>query len=55
MFLDKQADMKNKYTYLILTIALLITIYGVVSGKFFFLFIFLPLGLGLFSRKKKDD
>ncbi|MBO3099173.1 hypothetical protein [Gelidibacter pelagius] len=47
--------MKTKYVWILLTIAALITIYGVLSGKFFFLFFMLPLGFGLFKRKDKDE
>ncbi|HUH27298.1 hypothetical protein [Gelidibacter sp.] len=47
--------MKTKYVWILLTIAALITFYGVLSGKFFFLFFMLPLGFGLFKRKGKED
>ncbi|WP_190246311.1 hypothetical protein [Gelidibacter gilvus] len=47
--------MKTKYVWILLTVAALITIYGVLSGKFFFLFFMLPLGFGLFKRKDKED
>ncbi|MBA6153174.1 hypothetical protein [Gelidibacter maritimus] len=47
--------MKTKYVWILLTIAALITIYGVLSGKFFFLFLMLPFGFGLFRRNDKDE
>ena len=47
--------MKTKYVWILLTVAALITIYGVLSGKYFFLFFMLPLGFGLFKRKDKED
>jgi hypothetical protein len=47
--------MKTKYVWILLTIAAALTIYGVISGKFFFLFFMLPLGFGFFKRKNKDD
>ena len=47
--------MKKKYVWLLLTIAAIITIYGVLSGKFFFLFLMLPLSFGLFKKNEKDD
>lgn len=46
--------MKTKYVWILLTIAAAITIYGVISEKFLFLFLMLPLGFGLF-REKDDD
>ncbi|WP_027125892.1 hypothetical protein [Gelidibacter mesophilus] len=47
--------MNTKHIWILLTIAAIITIYGVLSGKFFFLFFMFPLGFGLFKRKNKDD
>ncbi|WP_157503095.1 MULTISPECIES: hypothetical protein [Mangrovimonas] len=47
--------MKTKHLYILLGIALLITLYGVISGKFFFLFLILPFGFGFFNRKKDDE
>lgn len=47
--------MKRKYVWILLTIAALITIYGVLSGKFFFLFLMLPFGFGWFNKKNKND
>ena len=46
--------MKSKnYLPILLTIGLLITIYGLVTGHFFFLFLVIPLGF-LFIRNKKE-
>jgi len=46
--------MKSKnYLPILLTIGLLITIYGLVTGRFFILFLILPLGF-LFNRNKKE-
>ena len=47
--------MKTRYLWILLTIAVAITIYGVISGKFFFLFLMLPFGFGFFRRNKKDE
>ncbi|TVZ57942.1 hypothetical protein NA63_0434 [Flavobacteriaceae bacterium MAR_2010_105] len=47
--------MKEKHIYILLTIALLITIYGLVTGQFFFLLILFPFGFGWFKRKKSDE
>ncbi len=47
--------MKPKYLYIILGIALLITLLGLITGKFFFLFLILPFGFGIFKRNKDDD
>ncbi|WP_233357677.1 hypothetical protein [Haloflavibacter putidus] len=41
-----------KLSYLLYIIAALITIYGLVTGQFFFLLFVFPLGL--FSWNKKD-
>ena len=46
--------MKSKnYLPIILTVGLLITVYGLVTGRFFFLFLIIPLGF-LFKLNKKD-
>ncbi|MCL8007159.1 hypothetical protein [Gelidibacter japonicus] len=47
--------MKTQYVWILLTIAALITIYGVITGKYFFLFLMLPFGFGIFKRKDKDE
>lgn len=47
--------MKPKYLYLILGIALLITLLGFITKKFFFLFLILPFGFGIFKRNEDDD
>ena len=44
----------NSLNSLILIIAAAITIFGLVTGKFLFLFIWLPLGF-LFRKKKSED
>jgi len=43
----------KNYLPLLLIIGLLITIFGLVTGQFFFLFLVIPLGF-LFRRKKKE-
>ena len=46
--------MKSKnYLPLLLIIGLLITIFGLVTGRFFFLFLVIPLGF-LFRSNKKE-
>jgi len=46
--------MKPKdYLPLLLIIGLLITAYGLITGRFFFLFLILPLGF-LFRGNKKE-
>ncbi|HXJ99979.1 MAG TPA: hypothetical protein VNJ50_14090 [Gelidibacter sp.] len=47
--------MQTKYVWILLTIAAAITIYGVITGKFFFLFLMLPFGFGIFKRKDKNE
>lgn len=47
--------MKTKYVWILLTIAAIITIYGVISGQYLFLFLMFPLGFGLFKKKDKDE
>ncbi|WP_188442507.1 hypothetical protein [Planktosalinus lacus] len=41
---------KTVLIYILMVIAALITIYGLVTGKFLFLLVLIPLGL-LFSKK----
>jgi len=47
--------MRRKYIWTLLTIAALITIYGIVTKKFFFLFFMIPLGFGLFGNKNNEE
>lgn len=47
--------MKKHYMYILFGIAGLITIYGLVTGKFFFLILLFPLGFGLFKKNKDHD
>ncbi|HEX9826131.1 MAG TPA: hypothetical protein VGA80_05995 [Flavobacteriaceae bacterium] len=42
----------KNYITLLLIAGLLITVYGLVTGRFFFLFLVIPLGF-LFRGKKK--
>lgn len=44
--------MKPKYLYTVLSISLLITLIGLVTGKYFFLFLIIPFGFGLFKKDK---
>lgn len=46
--------MKPKYLYPVLGIALIITIMGLVTGKFFFLLLILPISFGLFKKDKNS-
>lgn len=46
--------MKSGYKIALMLIAAAITIFGFITGKFLFLFIWLPLGF-LFSNKKEAD
>ncbi|HNP67011.1 MAG TPA: hypothetical protein PKH16_03815 [Aequorivita sp.] len=46
--------MSKNTKILLMVIAALITIIGFVTGKFLFLFIWLPLGF-LFKKKEKED
>lgn len=47
--------MKQQYMYLIFVIAGLITVYGLITGKFLFLLLMLPLGFGLFKKKDNEE
>jgi len=51
--------MNNKCIPYILIISLIVTAIGLITGKFIFLFLILPLGFGLFkgnsSKKKNHD
>lgn len=44
----------NKTLWIFLLIGLAITVIGLVTGKFLFIFILLPLGF-LFNKKKNKD
>lgn len=44
--------MNTKWSYVFMIIAAIITIVGLVTGKFFFFLIWLPLG---FLFKKKEE
>jgi|TARA_R110002020_G_scaffold111085_10_gene256565 hypothetical protein len=46
--------MNKNIKILLMIVAALITIIGFVTGKFLFLFIWLPLGF-LFKKKEKED
>jgi len=43
----------KKYLIPIMIACLVITIYGLITGRFFFLFLIIPLGF-LFKNNKKD-
>ena len=45
--------MKETYYHIILIIALIITLYGLITNKFIFMLLLFPFGLGLF--KKNND
>ncbi|MCB0403090.1 MAG: hypothetical protein KDD41_13465 [Flavobacteriales bacterium] len=42
----------EKYVYLLLAVCLIITLIGFLTGKFLFLFLMIPFGLGLFKKDK---
>lgn len=47
--------MKQKHQYIIVIIATIITLIGLITGKFLFLFIMLPLGFLLKNKNKDTD
>lgn len=47
--------MKTKHTNIILIIALIITLIGIITGKYLFVFLLIPLGFGWFKKKDKRD
>ena len=47
--------MKKQYLDLVLLIALIITVYGLITGRFLFLFLIIPIGFGWFRNKKKSE
>lgn len=47
--------MKEKYLIILLIIGIIITFVGIVTGKFFFLLLIIPLGFGVFKRKSKGN
>ncbi len=44
--------LKKNWLYIV---AALITLVGLITGKFFFLFLVIPFGFGFFKRDKKDS
>lgn len=50
----ERESMKSSYKIALMLLAAGITIFGLVTGKFLFLFILFPLGF-LFSKKEKED
>jgi len=47
--------MTPKYLNIILIVAIIITLIGLITGKFFFLFLILPFGFTLFKKNKNED
>lgn len=47
--------MKGKYTNTVLIIALIITLYGIITGKYLFIFLLIPFGFGWFKKTDKKD
>ncbi|WP_198658901.1 hypothetical protein [Winogradskyella tangerina] len=47
--------MKYNFKVIAMIILALITIYGLITGRYLFLFIMFPLGLGILSRKDSDE
>lgn len=46
--------MSNKSQSLLMVLAAIITIYGLITGKFLFLLVMIPFGFS-FLRKKSND
>lgn len=44
--------LKENWLYIV---AALITLIGLITGKFFFLFLVIPFGFSFFKRDKKDS
>ncbi|MGO2102733.1 MAG: hypothetical protein ACTH3E_06780 [Psychroflexus halocasei] len=47
--------MKFNRTNILYIIAAIVTLYGLVTGRFLFIFLAFPLGLFSFMNKKGDD
>ena len=46
--------MKKQLYDLILIAAIIITVYGLVTGRYLFLFLAIPIGFGWFGSKNKS-
>ena len=44
--------MKKKYTDLLILIGIAITVYGLVTGRYLFLFLIIPIGFGFLKKGK---
>jgi len=47
--------MKKEIIIALYIICALVTIYGLVTGKFLFLLLMIPFGFGLFNKKKNNS
>lgn len=47
--------MKGKYTNIIFIIALIITLFGIITGKYLFIFLLIPFGFNWFKKTDKND
>lgn len=47
--------MKGKYTNTILIVALIVTLFGIITGKYLFVFLLIPFGFSWFKKTDKKD
>lgn len=46
--------MSDKWKTLLMVLAAIITIYGIITGKFLFLLVMIPFGFSLLRKKNND-
>ncbi|WP_370390642.1 hypothetical protein [uncultured Winogradskyella sp.] len=46
--------MKSQWQYILWIVLAVVTIYGLITGRYLFFVLFLPLGFSLFKKKDGD-
>ncbi|WP_198027649.1 hypothetical protein [Seonamhaeicola sp. S2-3] len=47
--------MKKEHLTILLIISLIITAFGIITGRYFFLFLLIPFGFNWFKKGNKED
>ena len=48
-------NIKKNYLQILLVLGIAITLYGLITGRYLFLFLIIPLGFGFFGKKERSD
>ncbi|NNK87812.1 MAG: hypothetical protein HKO90_05980 [Flavobacteriaceae bacterium] len=48
-------NIKKNYLQLLLLVGIAITLYGLITGRYLFLFLIIPLGFGFFRKEKRSE